>query len=267
MGSKNRHFTDGTIGDRKRKAAWRDKVYQYERCQDQPAILSNNAYALATGATGTFGRALFASGSVFMTYQGAGQTILGPQVDIGQGALRVSCDEADNEGVDYVFADGYGAAARHAMTVNTTAPMFFKISVNITTVAGADQVLCGWRKAEGSQADFNNFDEMAAFNINAGDVFISTILNGGATSEVDTTLNWADGEDHELTTIIGNVPGQGAGYVTFLYDGDFQGVNPFTFDDGEVIVPFFYALQTATTTAIHWNWFEIGEVRNVERAT
>ncbi len=261
----NRHIADGGVGARKKSTSRRDLVYQYESCQQNVPILNALNSGFPTGATGTTGRVMFPGGGVLMTYAGAGQTLLGPTLDVAQGALDVALDGVDNEGVDYVFSDGYGAGARHTNVIGTSAAMFFKISVTIEDVSGVDQVLCGWRKAEASQADFNDFDEMAAFNIISGDVFVDTILNGGATGSVDSGLNWADGETKVFTTIVNEV-GPPTGTQRFLLDGDNVGVNPFVWDAAEVIVPFFYPLQDADISRVWWNWFEIGEIRNVERA-
>ena len=145
-------------------------------------------------------------------------------------------------------------------------PLFFRIKFKIDDVTGTDECVVGFRKAEAHQGDYEDYDEMAAFNIDAGNVFVETILNGAATSKVDTGLNWADLEEHEVKLIVGGAPGQGGGYVQFFYDGNPIGANPFTFDDAEVILPFFQVIQAADLTEVYWTEFEIGEVKNVERA-
>ena len=90
-----------------------------------------------------------------------------------------------------------------------------------------------------------NYDEMAALNVISGNINIETILNGGATTTTDTTNNWTDTAIHELEVRV-----SAAGVVTYKIDG----VDPlvtaaFTFDDAEVVVPFFYTLQAADPEA------------------
>lgn len=264
----NRQIKDGAVGARKRASAVRERTYQFEPCNmNIPTLGALNA-ALATGLAATTFTTYFPGGSVLGTYTGI-NTVLGPWFANGQG-LAVALTGTDNIGGGYVFSDGYNATSRHTMTVADESaignPMFFRIKFKITTVAGTDECVVGFRKAETHQADYEAYDEMAAFNIDAGNVFVETILNGAATTKVDTGTNWLDGEEHEIKLIVGATLGQGGGYVQFFYDGDQIGVNPFTFDDAEVIVPFFQVIQAAGLTEVYWTEFEIGEVKNVEKA-
>jgi hypothetical protein len=266
MGSRNVHFTDGTIQSRKFKGRDRGRQYQYEPCTSEYPVMGVDPYTLSTGATGSAGRVMFPGGSVEMFYLGAGQTKLGPVMTAN--GLSVALDLVNTEGVEYIFSD-YTAVQgeRHDHVVATSPPQFGQISFGITTVAGSAEIAFGLRKVEAGQATFANYDELTCLIVNAGDIERYNILNGTPVAAVDTLVNWADGEIHTLKYEIGKAqgPNSAAGFVELFIDGTPTGVSPFTFDDGEVVQPFFRALQNATTTEIYWQWFEIGQIRDVER--
>lgn len=262
MGSKNRHFTDGTIQDRKRRAADRGRQYQYEPCTSEYPVMGATPYALPTGATGTRGAVHFPGGNVEAFYIGAGQTIMGP-IAVASG-LSVACDEVNTEGVEYIFSD-YTAVQgeRHDHVVGTSPAQFGRINFSITTVAGSDEIAFGLRKVEAADAAIANYDELSCLIVNAGDIERYGILNGTPVAAVDTGVDWADGEVHTLQYIVGL---DGTGRVDLFIDGTQTGVVGFTFDDGEIVQPFWRVIHNATTTPVIWNWFEFGRVKDVERA-
>ena len=67
-------------------------------------------------------------------------------------------------------------------------------------------------------------------------------MDYSATTSTDTTDNWADGESHTLRIDVSST-----GIVTYKIDGATPTVLPaaYTFDDGEVVTPFFYLLHTS----------------------
>lgn len=123
--------------------------------------------------------------------------------------------------------------------------VFFEAVIKIDDISDVTELAMGWRKAEAYQAAVDNYDEMASFNIGQdadGQIEIHTILNNAATSETDTTLaDWADGGEHTLRIEVAN-----DGACEFFYDGAIPTVTAaFSFDAGEVIVPFLF-LDTET---------------------
>ena len=63
------------------------------------------------------------------------------------------------------------------------------------------------------------------------------------TTTTDTTDNWADGETKTLEVYVAK-----SGAVTYKVDGATPTtVAAFSFDSGEVVVPFFYFLHAQTT--------------------
>lgn len=263
MGSKNRHFTDGSIGPRKPRSAVRDRTYVFEPCNLNPALLGSDNASFPTGADTTFVRAHLPTGGVLGINIGI-NTTFGPAYSNGNGGLSVLPTQTVDIGFGWVFTTGFSPSAPRNYTIGTSPSFFFRMKFNILDVSGTDECLFGFRKSESFQANYEDYDEMAAFNIDAGNVFVETIINDGVTSKVDTGIDWLDTETHEVKMVIGN-PGTPLGYVEFFYDGDSIGANPFTFDDGEVVVPFFQAIQAADLTQVYWEEYEIGEVRTVER--
>ena len=140
---------------------------------------------------------------------------------------------------------GITSRSKAAFTVGTDPAFYAKMKFTITDVSDTDDCLFGFRKAEAYQANVDDYDEMAAFNVNAGAIYLSTILNGGGTTDTDTTETWADTIQHTLEVLVSK-----AGVVTYkLDDAPPTVVAAFTFDDAEVVVPFFHFLHAAASTA------------------
>lgn len=134
----------------------------------------------------------------------------------------------------------YTVGSLPADSSGSSGSIFLEAKIKIDDISDVTEVFFGWRKAEAYQADPDNYDEMASFNIGKdadGQIEIHTILNGAITSETDTTLpDWADGGEHTLRIEVSN-----SGVCTFYYDGATPTVTKsFQFDSGEVIVPFLH---------------------------
>lgn len=214
-----------------------DDDYTFETFKEIP--IASTAASGGGAATGTGGdENLLGMGmNTFMYHILGTQTILSP-VQHASG-LNIGMDQADNDGVE--ITQGISSAAKHAFTVGTDAAFFFRCKFSIADVSGTDDCAIGFRKAEAYQANIDDYDEMAALNVISGNITIETILNAAATSATDTTDDWADAATHTLQVNVSN-----AGVVTFLIDGIAPTTtSAFTFDDAEVVVPFFYFLNAS----------------------
>lgn len=263
MGSKNRHFSDGTIQDRKRRDNDRGRSYQYEPCNTDYPILGSSAAALSTGATGTVGRVHFPGGDVQMHYKGAGQTILGPVVDAANGRLSVALDQTSTEGVEYAFDStlvGTANFGRQQYKVGTSNPRFGYLKLLLEDVSGLTEAAFGLREAEAFTANLDDYTDLACLNVQAGVINRETITNNAATVTTNTGLTWADGAEKTISYTIGL---GGAGRVKFYVNGVFAGQYDFT--SGLVILPFAFYLQGADLSLVHWTYFELGAVRDIER--
>lgn len=149
------------------------------------------------------------------------------------GGLDIGLDDADNDGIE--ITRGITARSPEVFTVGTSPAFYMKVEATIADVSGTDAFVMGFRKLEAYQALESGYDEMFAANINAGDIIVAEILNAAATN-TDTTDDWANAATHSIEVRV-----SAAGACTLLIDGAAPTVtSAFTFDDGEVVIPFVY---------------------------
>jgi len=197
----------------------------------------------AGAATGTTGdeNLMVLNNSIWEYHILGTQTIVAPSM--GATGINVSLDATDNDGAEFCL--GISPFNKGVFTVGTSPAFFARLVFTIADVSDTDDCAFGFRKVEAYQANIDDYDEMAALNVISGDIKIETILNNAATVTTDTTLNWADTATHELEVRV-----SAAGVVTFMVDGSIPATTAaYTFDDGEVVVPFFYFLHVASSTA------------------
>ena len=212
-------------------------------------MLKGAAYSAPTGADGDENIMSFPEGTLEYHVIGT-NTILGPT--FGATGLQAVLDAANDEGME--TCGGILASNKLVFTVGTSPAFYARMRFEITTVAGTDDCVFGFRKAEAYRAAVDDYDEMAAMNVNAGNILFQNILNGGTTVVTDTIDNWADAATHELAVYV-----SAAGVVTYKIDGRAPTTTvTYTFDDAEVVTPFFYCIQNSTTTAITMIEFECG---------
>lgn len=211
------------------------------------------AHAAPTGATGDENLMQFMEGQLEWHVLGT-QTILAPALTAT--GLDIGMDQTANDGIE--ICSGILANNKLAFTVGTDAAFFARMRFSLADVSGTDDCAFGFRKAEAYQAAIDNYDEMAALNVISGDIKIETILNNATTTTTDTTENWADTAIHELSIYV-----DGDGVVTYKIDGHEPATTAdFTFDTGEIVVPFFYYLHdTDICDTIILKEFECGLVR------
>ncbi len=186
---------------------------------------------------------------------GAGQSILAPK-RVATG-LDVSLDLTNNEGMELTLGCEHpkstvvSALSRGTFTVGTDAPFYIAVKLNNLDVSGLDECMVGLRKSELYQSTIeDDYDEMAVLNAESGDIKVRTILNDGATTVTDTTVNWTDDTTRTLLVICdsdGTLWGE-IGACYFEIDntvpashapGASTAVSTFKFDSGEVVIPFF----------------------------
>lgn len=197
----------------------------------------------AGAATGTAGdeNLLFTGENVFEYHILGTQTIVSPA--IAATGLDIGMDQTEDDGVE--ITQGITARSPGVFTVGTSPAFYAKAKFSIANVSGTDDCAFGFRKMEAYQGNVDDYDEAAFLNVIAGDIYVETILNGGATSSTDTTDDWADAETHTLEVYVSD-----AGVVTFMIDGAAPTATAaFTFDDAEVVIPFFYFLHAAAPVA------------------
>jgi hypothetical protein len=193
---------------------------------------------VAAGTTGAINHIIWpGTNALFEQFiLGAGQTIITPTAVAGGGTLA-SLDLTNNEGAEYSngVVDGF--------TIGTDAAFFARCRFKIADVSGTDQCMFGFRKAAAGAADHNDYTDKAVLDALSGDITILTALNNATDVSTDTTENWADGETHTFGVYV-----SAAGVVTYEIDGHAPATTAaFTFDTGDVVIPFFWFLHDATT--------------------
>lgn len=216
-----------------------------------------------------------ASAGTLLPAENAAQTV-GFMTENGQYELRESVVESTGTAayaLPYVSADGLelpldadltdGVTAREltcgvtarskrAFTVGTDPDFFMEAKILIDDISDLGQMFVGFRKAEAYQADPDNYDELAAWHIGEtgatvadGQLNIATILNNAATSYTDTTeTDWADAATKTLRVVV-----RKGRQVEFYLNGAAPTVTKvFSFDSGEVVIPFVFVESTAGST-------------------
>lgn len=223
----------------------------FEDFRVAPVCVKKDGAGAATGAAGD--ENVMMIGENMFEYHIIGtQTIVSP-VLVAAG-LNIGMDQADNDGVE--ITQGILARQKHAYVVGTDRAFYFRVKFTIAVVAGTDDCLVGFRKAEPYQAGPDAYDEWAALNVIEGNINIETELNAGGTTTTDTTDDWADTEQHTLEVRVDH-----AGAVTYLIDDAAPTVTAaFSFDSGEVLVPFMLVIQAnaAQTGALTLQEWECG---------
>lgn len=172
---------------------------------------------------------------------------------VSASGLEIALDANVTDGVTaYELSNGILSSSKSAVTVGSDEDYEFEVKFKIDDVSDLEEIFVGFRKAEAYQADPDSYDEMAAFHIGEtggtvadGQINIATILNNGATTYTDTTeVDWADGEEKTIKVLV-----RKSGQCLFYLNGSLPAAYPsFSFDSGEVIVPFFYADNTSGST-------------------
>lgn len=192
------------------------------------------AHAAPTGAAGDENIMMFPEGTLEWHVLGT-QTILAPHL-VATG-LQVDQDATANDGIE--ICGGVLACNKTTFVVGTDPAFYAKMEFSIADVSGTDDCAFGFRKVEAYQANIDDYADMAALNVIAGNINIETIVGGAATVTTDTTEDWADTATHTLEVYV-----SAAGVVTYKIDGITPStVAAYTFTSGLRVVPFFYFLN------------------------
>lgn len=209
--------------------------------QSHPVVSSKDGLAadVADGSENIFatGQNVF-EGHIITT--GGDATIPAPRLVAG--GLDISLDAVDNAGVE--ISTGI-LSSNKTFTIGTDPAFFVEVKFAIADVSDTDDCAVGFRKKADYVKAIDDYTDMAALNVISGSIYIETILNNAATTSTDTTDTWVDTATHTLRINVSS-----AGVVTYLIDGRPPTVTAaFTFDSGDEVIPFFYLLHAAASTA------------------
>lgn len=170
------------------------------------------------------------------------QTLLVPAPS--NSGLNIAGDQTATDGWELSPTYAGNTNDPFVFTVGTDAPFYIKGTLNVADVSGTAECLFGFRKNAAFQAALSSYTDYAVMNLNAGNVYTQTRLNTGTASDVDSTVNVADGVSVTFEIRVNQF-----GVVEFLVDGETPTVDQdFTFDDGDVVIPFFRLIQDTDLT-------------------
>lgn len=160
--------------------------------------------------------------------------------------LNIGLDQTDNDGAE-LYA-GVNGASGHAAIIGTTPAFKASLTIQIADVSGTDDFHFGFRRAEQVNATFDNYLDVASIGIvtsaNPAAIQLETILNNGATTTTNTTDTLADATSVKLTVLV-----SATGVVTYQINGVAPTTTAaFTFDDGDLVIPFIHYLQAIDLT-------------------
>lgn len=215
---------------------------------------------IPTGVAATTDLLAFENGMIMEQFVIGTQTILAPRMGAAALGLTVSCDLANGDGKEYNF----GAArtsSKHSFTIGTSAAFYIQWRFTALDVSALEPCYFGFRRTGANNVAYGAYTDFVGYGLNdgvaPGDCSISTRLNSAAQVDTDTNDAWADGTTHTLRINV-----SAAGVVTFLFDGvPPTNTQAFTFDNGDVVHPFWTHLYNATAGAgdeIYWVNMECG---------
>jgi hypothetical protein len=186
------------------------------------------------------------------------QTILAPVLDTaGLGLNLVQDAAAGGDGLELCV--GNPLYSPMAFTIGTDAAFFIQGSFITQDASGTDPLIIGFRRAAAYNATLANYTDFATIGLvgtaNPNTIFITTQLNTGGAVSTNTTQTVAD-----ATRVQFKVSVSAAGVVTYQVNYAAPTVTAaFTFDSGDVVIPFVRFTQAADlTTYTSCNLLECG---------
>ena len=178
------------------------------------------------------------------------QSIFGPVANAS--GMDYACDQAEDDGYDLTMANETtgGIIGKSAFTAQ--GPAFFaSLKFSVANASGADLFGFGLRKTE-AQVDgaaFTAYDTYGAIGWNetaaSPNIDLFAEVNGANASATDSTIDFADTNTKTFMVKVSD-----AGVISWFIDGtEYDGTSTAaykTFDDGDIVTPFFSVLQAAT---------------------
>ena len=208
-------------------------------------------------ATGTAGdnNVLYTQFGAYETNVIGTQTILAPSLDAF--GLNLVQDNTAADGIEICM--GQTALSPMAFTINQDAAFFLQAVFKVQDASGTNPLIIGLRKVQAFDATLANYTDFASIGIvgtaNPNTVQIQTQLNTGGVVTTNTTQTVADG-----ATVQFKIKVSSTGVVTYeLNYATPTVVAAFTFDSGDIVIPFIRFTEAADiTTQASCNYLEMG---------
>lgn len=230
-----------------------DQKYLFDNFQVQP-ITAKVAGGAATGTAGDNNVLYSAFGQYEWNVIGT-QTILAPSLDTF--GLNLVQDNTAGDGIELCV--GQTTLSPLGFTIGSDAAFFLQAVFKIQDASGINPLIIGFRKAQAFDATLSNYTDFVTIGIvgtaNPNTIQLQTQLNTGGVVTTDTTQTAADG-----VTIQFKIKVSSTGVVTYEYNyATPTVVAAFTFDTGDVVIPFIRFTEAADiTTQASCNYLECG---------
>ena len=178
------------------------------------------------------------------------QSIFGPVANAS--GMDYACDQTENDGYDLTMANETtgGVIGKSAFTAQ--GPGFFaSLKFSVANASGTDLIGFGLRKTEAqvNGADFLAYNTYGAIGWNeqavSPNIDLFSELNGSNAEATDSTVDFADTNTKTFKVVVSD-----AGVISHYIDGTLYASDAstanLTFDDGDIVTPFFSVLQAAT---------------------
>jgi hypothetical protein len=181
------------------------------------------------------------------------QTILAPKLDTF--GLNLVQDNTAGDGIELCM--GQTSLSPCAFTVGSDAAFFLEAVFKVQDVSGINPLIIGFRKAQAFDATLANYTDFAAIGIVgvAAKIQTETQVNTGGVTTTDSTQVATDGGTFQVKIKV-----SATGVVTYEYNyATPTVVAAFTFDSGDVLIPFIRSVEAADiTTEAAINFLQVG---------
>ncbi len=234
-----------------------DSRYLFDSFAVDPVVSGVTSPGAPTGTAGN-ANALNSGTTMYRWYVIGTQTTLAPVLDTaGLGLNLVQDAAAGGDGLELCV--GNPLYSPMAFTIGTDAAFFIQASFICQDTSGTNPLIIGFRRAVAFDATLANYTDFATIGLvgtaNPNTIQIQTQVNTLGVTTTNTTQTVAD-----ATRVQFKVSVSAAGVVTYQVNYAAPTVTAaFTFDTGDVVIPFVRFAQAADlTTYASCNLLECG---------
>lgn len=214
-----------------------DNNYWFDNFKVNP-VTSAVGGGAATGVAGDLNALYTQFGAYEYSVIGT-QTILAPKLDTF--GLNLVQDATAGDGIELTM--GQTILSPCAFTVGSDAAFFFEAVFKVEDATGVNPLIIGFRKAQAFNATLANYTDFASIGIvgTAAKIQTQTQVNTGGVTTTDSTQVATDGATFQVKIKVSAL-----GVVTYEYNYAVPTVvAAFTFDSGDVVIPFIRSVEAA----------------------
>ncbi len=237
-----------------------DSRYIFDDFRVDPVVSGITVPGSASGNTSD-SNALYSGSTDYRWFVLGTQTIVAPVLDTAGFGLNLVQDVTApgdvGDGIELTVGDPLYSPM--AFTIGTDAAFFIQGTFKTQDASGTDPLMIGFRRAQAFDAAIATYTDFASIGIvgvaNPNTLQIQTQLNTGGVVVTDTTQTLADATEVHFKVMV-----SAAGVVTYQVNYAAPTVTAaFTFDNGDVVIPFIRFAQAADiTTYASCNYLECG---------